>query len=171
MFFFCLPLFFHSLIFTLIFLLSFNEVFSDVLTHARICVSSFQARCTVIAAANPIGGRYDPSMTFSENVDLSEPILSRFDVLCVVRDTVDSVQDEMLARFVVGSHMKHHPNTSDEEREKLIDELNHFAENNPADEDKENGEEDANKVEPLPQVFHGIFICEVVNLKLFHSLR
>ena len=46
----------------------------------------------MIAAANPIGGRYDPSMTFADNVDLTEPILSRFDVLCVVRDTVDPVQ-------------------------------------------------------------------------------
>lgn len=38
------------------------------------------------------GGRYDPSLTFSENVDLTEPIVSRFDILCVVRDTVDPVQ-------------------------------------------------------------------------------
>lgn len=53
-------------------------------------VTSLHARCTVIAAANPIGGRYDPSRTFAENVDLTEPILSRFDVLCVVRDTVSS---------------------------------------------------------------------------------
>merc|ERR1712080_764770 len=43
------------------------------------------------------------------NVDLTEPILSRFDILCVVRDTVDAVVDEHLARFVVNSHMKHHP--------------------------------------------------------------
>lgn len=39
-----------------------------------------------------LGGRYDPSLTFAENVDLTEPIISRFDVLCVVRDTVDPVQ-------------------------------------------------------------------------------
>ena len=63
-------------------------------------------RCSVIAAANPIGGRYDPTMTFSDNVDLTEPILSRFDILCVVRDTIDAVVDEHLARFVVGSHMR-----------------------------------------------------------------
>lgn len=44
-------------------------------------------RCLCVA-----GGRYDPSLTFSENVDLTEPIISRFDVLCVVRDTVDPVQ-------------------------------------------------------------------------------
>lgn len=72
-------------------------------------VTSLQARCAVIAAANPIGGRYDPSLTFAENVDLTEPILSRFDVLCVVRDQVDPVQDEKLARFVIDSHIRHHP--------------------------------------------------------------
>merc|ERR1712241_649298 len=72
-------------------------------------VTSLKARCSVLAAANPIGGRYDPSMTFSENVDLTEPILSRFDILCVVRDTVDPVADEHLARFVVASHMRSHP--------------------------------------------------------------
>lgn len=73
-------------------------------------VTSLQARCTVIAASNPIAGRYDPSRTFAENVDLTEPILSRFDILCVVRDTVDPIEDERLARFVVGSHQRHHPN-------------------------------------------------------------
>eukprot|EP00058_Branchiostoma_floridae_P021237 XP_002606727.1 hypothetical protein BRAFLDRAFT_281666 [Branchiostoma floridae] len=78
-------------------------------------VTSLQARCSILAAANPIGGRYDPSLTFSENVDLPEPILSRFDILCVVRDTVDPVQDELLARFVVNSHIRHHPSNSGED--------------------------------------------------------
>jgi DNA replication licensing factor MCM2 len=44
-------------------------------------VTSLQARCAVIAAANPVGGRYDPSRTFSENVELSDPILSRWGLL------------------------------------------------------------------------------------------
>merc|ERR1719220_2601319 len=56
-------------------------------------------------------------MTFSENVDLTEPILSRFDILCVVRDTVDATADEHLARFVVGSHMRSHPLADDNDRE------------------------------------------------------
>lgn len=78
-------------------------------------VTSLQARCAVLAAANPIGGRYDPSLTFSENVDLTEPILSRFDILCIVRDQVDPVQDERLAKFVVQSHVRHHPSSVLEE--------------------------------------------------------
>merc|ERR1719495_2125005 len=72
-------------------------------------VTCLQARCAVMAAANPIGGRYDSSMTFSENVDLTEPILSRFDILCVVKDTADPVLDENLAKFVVVSHRCNHP--------------------------------------------------------------
>ncbi|GIL82869.1 hypothetical protein Vretimale_8368 [Volvox reticuliferus] len=72
-------------------------------------VTQLQARCAVIAAANPVGGRYDPSRTLAENVELSDPILSRFDVLAVVRDIVDPVNDEKLASFVVDNHMKSHP--------------------------------------------------------------
>lgn len=72
-------------------------------------VTSLQARCAIIAAANPIGGRYNSTIPFAQNVELTEPILSRFDVLCVVRDTVDPEIDEMLANFVVQSHNRAHP--------------------------------------------------------------
>jgi DNA replication licensing factor MCM2 len=76
-------------------------------------VTSLQARCSVFAAANPVKGRYDASLSFFDNVDLTEPILSRFDVLCVVRDTVDPTIDETLAKFVVDSHMRSHPDEQD----------------------------------------------------------
>jgi DNA replication licensing factor MCM2 len=72
-------------------------------------VTTLRARCSVFAAANPVKGRYDASLSFFDNVDLTEPILSRFDVLCVVRDTVDPTIDETLAKFVVDSHMRSHP--------------------------------------------------------------
>lgn len=72
-------------------------------------VTTLQARCAVIAAANPIGGRYQQNVPFSQNVELTEPILSRFDILCVVRDTVDPAVDERLAAFVVKSHGRAHP--------------------------------------------------------------
>jgi DNA replication licensing factor MCM2 len=75
-------------------------------------VTTLQARCAVVAAANPIGGRYNSTIPFSQNVELTEPILSRFDILCVVRDTVDPKEDERLAKFVVNSHGRAHPLTN-----------------------------------------------------------
>jgi DNA replication licensing factor MCM2 len=41
-------------------------------------VTTLRARCSVIAAANPVRGRYDSSLPFSQNVDLTDAILSRF---------------------------------------------------------------------------------------------
>lgn len=72
-------------------------------------VTTLQARCAVIAAANPIRGRYDPSESFAANVNLTEPILSRFDILCVVRDIVDPELDQHLADHVTRSHCRSHP--------------------------------------------------------------
>jgi len=63
----------------------------------------------VIAVGNPTEGRYDPTRSFAQNVNLSDPILSRFDVLCVLKDESDPVKDEMLADHVVCSHMRSHP--------------------------------------------------------------
>eukprot|EP00514_Thraustochytrium_sp_LLF1b_P008920 CAMPEP_0184545368 /NCGR_PEP_ID=MMETSP0199_2-20130426/4253_1 /TAXON_ID=1112570 /ORGANISM="Thraustochytrium sp., Strain LLF1b" /LENGTH=999 /DNA_ID=CAMNT_0026939663 /DNA_START=157 /DNA_END=3156 /DNA_ORIENTATION=- len=84
-------------------------------------VATLQARCSVIAAANPIGGRYDPQKSFAENVELSDPIIQRFDVLCVLQDRIDPMADERLAKFVVGSHVTSHPEgcVSAEEAHKL----------------------------------------------------
>jgi DNA replication licensing factor MCM2 len=62
-------------------------------------VTSLQARCSVIAAANPIKGRYDNQLTFSDNVDLTDPILSRFDILCVIKDEVDITTDTALVKI------------------------------------------------------------------------
>jgi DNA replication licensing factor MCM2 len=75
-------------------------------------VTTLQARCAIVAAANPIGGRYNGTIPFAQNVELTEPILSRFDILCVVRDTVDPSEDERLAKFVVNSHGRAHPTAS-----------------------------------------------------------
>lgn len=72
-------------------------------------VATLRARCAVIAAANPIRGRYDASLTFSNNVELTEPILSRFDILCVLQDVVDPTADTKLADHVVRSHIRYHP--------------------------------------------------------------
>merc|ERR1719238_2493727 len=80
-------------------------------------VATLQARCAVVAVANPIEGRYDPQRTFSQNVNLTDPILSRFDLLCVLRDESDAVQDERLADHVVCSHIRSHVEATADEKQ------------------------------------------------------
>jgi DNA replication licensing factor MCM2 len=48
-------------------------------------------------------------------VELTDAIISRFDILCVVRDTVDRDLDAKLASFVVGSHVQAHPNYDEDD--------------------------------------------------------
>lgn len=79
-------------------------------------VATLKARCAVVAVGNPTEGRYDPQQTFAQNVNLSDPILSRFDMLCVLRDESDPVQDERLADFVVCSHIRSHPDATAEDK-------------------------------------------------------
>ncbi|KAJ1382676.1 P-loop containing nucleoside triphosphate hydrolase [Sesbania bispinosa] len=96
-------------------------------------VTSLQARCSVIAAAHPIGGRYDSSKTFSSNVELTDPIISRFDILCVVKDVVDPVTDEMLTKFVVDSHFKSQPKGAIKDDKSLSESQDVYAAAMPAD--------------------------------------
>jgi len=60
-------------------------------------VAQLQARCSVIASANPVRGRYISSMSFYDNVDLSEPIVSRFDLVLVLKDEASEQHDRDIA--------------------------------------------------------------------------
>lgn len=83
-------------------------------------VASLQARCSVIAAANPVKGSYDNQMSFKDNVNLTDPILSRFDVLCVLKDVVRIDRDAELAEFIVSSHMINHPDSKEDEQSRRL---------------------------------------------------
>ena len=63
------------------------------------------ARTSVLAAANPIFGRYDDMKTPGENIDFQTTILSRFDMIFIVRDDHDRGRDERIARHVMGIQM------------------------------------------------------------------
>ncbi|CAG8886071.1 unnamed protein product [Penicillium nalgiovense] len=63
------------------------------------------SRTSVLAAANPIFGRYDDLKTPGENIDFQTTILSRFDMIFVVRDEHERGRDEKIARHVMGVHM------------------------------------------------------------------
>jgi DNA replication licensing factor MCM5 len=63
------------------------------------------ARTSVLAAANPIFGRYDDLKSPGENIDFQTTILSRFDMIFIVRDEHERGRDERIARHVMGIHM------------------------------------------------------------------
>jgi DNA replicative helicase MCM subunit Mcm2 (Cdc46/Mcm family) len=66
--------------------------------------ATLNARTSILAAANPLHGRYDRAKTLKQNVDISAPILSRFDLFFVVLDECDDVIDYNIARHIVDLH-------------------------------------------------------------------
>ncbi|KAF9241885.1 MCM2/3/5 family-domain-containing protein [Melanogaster broomeanus] len=66
--------------------------------------ATLNARTSILAAANPIGGRYDRKKTLRANVGMSAPIMSRFDLFFVVLDECDEKTDLNLATHIVNVH-------------------------------------------------------------------
>jgi DNA replication licensing factor MCM5 len=64
------------------------------------------SRSSVLAAANPVFGRYDDFKSASENIDLMTTILSRFDLIFLVRDIREEERDRMICRHVMGVHIQ-----------------------------------------------------------------
>ncbi len=60
--------------------------------------ATLNARTSILAAANPIGGRYDKSKTLRSNLNMSAPIMSRFDLFFIVLDECDEQTDHNIAR-------------------------------------------------------------------------
>jgi DNA replicative helicase MCM subunit Mcm2 (Cdc46/Mcm family) len=67
-------------------------------------VATLNARTAILAAANPSLGRYDPNKLFVENVNLPPTILSRFDLIFVLKDVPDEDTDRRLANHILGYH-------------------------------------------------------------------
>ena len=66
--------------------------------------ATLSARASILAAGNPKFGYYDPSRSFVDNIDLPAPIISRFDLIFIVRDVIEKSRDEMLANYVLETH-------------------------------------------------------------------
>ncbi|KAJ2813287.1 MCM DNA helicase complex subunit mcm6 [Coemansia furcata] len=66
--------------------------------------ATLNARTAILAAANPVGGRYDRRLTLRQNVAMSPPIMSRFDLFFVVLDDANDTTDYNTARHIVSVH-------------------------------------------------------------------
>ena len=64
-------------------------------------VATLNARTTILAAANPKRGRYDPDLSVAENINLPPTVLSRFDLIFVIRDIPDAQLDEKIAEHIL----------------------------------------------------------------------
>ncbi|KAH6968993.1 MCM2/3/5 family-domain-containing protein [Fusarium avenaceum] len=66
--------------------------------------ATLNARTSILAAANPVGGRYNRKTTLRSNINMSAPIMSRFDLFFVVLDECNEQVDRHLAEHIVGIH-------------------------------------------------------------------
>ena len=86
--------------------------------------TTLNSRCSVLAAANSVFGRWDDSKG-EENIDFMPTILSRFDTIFIVKDEHDEKRDTTLAKHVMGIHMNAAADTA-VEGELSLNELKRF---------------------------------------------
>ena len=70
-------------------------------------LASLPSRCSVIAAANPKNGSYNMNKTVAENLNMSKPILSRFDLVYILRDRADHDLDRRVSKSIMNVHREH----------------------------------------------------------------
>ncbi|OCT54291.1 DNA replication licensing factor mcm3 [Cladophialophora carrionii] len=75
--------------------------------------TSLNARCSVIAAANPIFGQYDSNKDPHKNIALPDSLLSRFDLLFIVTDDVNDTRDRDISEHVLRMHQYRPPGTEE----------------------------------------------------------
>ncbi len=69
-------------------------------------VATLNARTAILAAANPSLGRYEPNRTVAENISLPVTILSRFDLIFVLRDVPNKDSDGKMSKHILEIHRK-----------------------------------------------------------------
>ncbi|VDB93515.1 unnamed protein product [Peniophora sp. CBMAI 1063] len=83
------------------------------------------SRTSVLAAANPVWGRYDDQRSPGENIDFQTTILSRFDMIFIVKDEHNEARDKMIAKHVMNIHMNR-PNAEETVGEIDLDKMKRY---------------------------------------------
>ncbi|XP_063688076.1 zygotic DNA replication licensing factor mcm3-like [Bolinopsis microptera] len=115
----------------------------EVMEQGRVTISKagihakLNARCSVLAAANPVYGRYDEYKNPMDNIGMQDSLLSRFDLLFVVLDVMDPEHDARIAEFVLRMHRYRNPGEQDGEPIRIDGDVDNLA----TYEDKEEEEE------------------------------
>merc|ERR1719154_1029674 len=93
----------------------------EVMEQGRVTISKagiharLNARCSVLAAANPVYGRYDAFKTPMQNINMQDSLLSRFDCLFIMLDNIDTENDRKIADHVIRMHRYRNPREQDGE--------------------------------------------------------
>ncbi|OXU23680.1 hypothetical protein TSAR_010687 [Trichomalopsis sarcophagae] len=131
----------------------------EVMEQGRVTIAkagihaSLNARCSVLAAANPVYGRYDQYKTPMENIGLQDSLLSRFDLLFVMLDTIDADVDHIISDFVVRMHRYRNPAEQEGEALPFNIGLEYLSTKNPDAEDLQ--EEETQVYETYDPLLHG----------------
>ena len=72
-------------------------------------VATLNARAAILGAANPALGRYDAYRTVAENISLPVTILSRFDLIFVMKDVPEKERDTKMSEHILELHMRQAP--------------------------------------------------------------
>jgi replicative DNA helicase Mcm len=89
-----------------------NFVSSGAVLHNTVTIAkggiyaTLNARTSILAAANPIFGKYDAYKNLTDNITLPIPLLTRFDLIFVLKDTPMPAQDERLATHILDVHRR-----------------------------------------------------------------
>ena len=78
-------------------------------------ITTLNARTSVLAAANPVGSKYDVNLPVTRNIDLPPTLISRFDLLYLVLDEVNEALDRKLAQHLVSLYIEDNPETGGED--------------------------------------------------------
>ena len=74
--------------------------------------ATLNSRTSILAAANPVFGRYDKTKPLKWNIDISAPIMSRFDLFFVIVDECDEFVDYSIAEHILNLHKEYQPGVS-----------------------------------------------------------